>query len=87
QAQLLSGRILLAQERYLDAGMALNAAYKLNPDNAEANFELGKYYHYFGNRQSEEKRLEDAMPFYNRALELEPELFDSFPEILARINK
>ncbi|MDW3652168.1 MAG: tetratricopeptide repeat protein [Bacteroidia bacterium] len=87
QAQLLSGRIMLAQERYLDAGMALNAAYKLNPDNAEANFELGKYYHYFGSRQTEDKRLEDAMPFYNRALELDPELFNSFPEILAKINK
>ncbi|MEM8887328.1 MAG: tetratricopeptide repeat protein [Bacteroidota bacterium] len=87
QAQLLSGRIMLAQERYLDAGMALNAAYKLNPDDAEANFELGKYYHYFGTRQSEEKRLEDAMPFYNRALELAPELFEAFPEILAKINK
>ena len=87
QAQLLSGRIMLAQERYLDAGMALNAAYKLNPDDAEANFELGKYYHYFGTRQSEEKRLEDAMPFYNRALELAPELFEAFPEILAKMNK
>ena len=60
---------------------------KLNPDDAEANFELGKYYHYFGTRQSEEKRLEDAMPFYNRALELAPELFESFPEILAKMNK
>ena len=87
QAQLLSGRIMLAQERYLDAGMALNAAYKLNPDDPETNFELGKYYHYFGTRNSEEKRLEDALPFYNRALELAPELFDPFPEILAKINK
>ena len=33
------------------------------------------------------KRLEDAMPFYNRALELAPELFEAFPEILAKMNK
>lgn len=85
-AQLLNGKILLAMERFLDAGMALNTAYKIDPNHPEANFELGRYYHEFGVRQSEDKRFEDASPYYYKALELAPELFESFPDLVKRLK-
>jgi len=85
-AQLLNGKILLALERFLDAGMALNSAYKINPDHPEANFELGKFYHEFGDRQSEDKRFEDALPYYFKALELAPELFEAYPDLVKRLR-
>lgn len=85
-ALLLNGKILLALERFLDAGMALNTAYKINPNHPEANFELGRYYHEYGVRQSEDKRFEDALPYYYKAYELAPELFENFPELLKRLR-
>lgn len=85
-ALLLNGKILLALERFLDAGMALNTAYKIDPNHAEANFELGRYYHEYGVRQSEAKRFEDALPYYYKAYELAPELFEDFPDLLKRLR-
>lgn len=87
QAVLLHGKILLALEKFLDAGMTLNTAYKLKPDHPEANFELGRYYHLFGARQSEEKRFEDALPYYHKAMELAPELFEEYPDLLDKLKE
>ncbi|MEM6806209.1 MAG: tetratricopeptide repeat protein, partial [Bacteroidota bacterium] len=87
QAVLLHGKILLALEKFLDAGMTLNTAYKLEPNHPEANFELGRYYHLFGARQSEQKRFEDALPYYHKAMELAPELFEEYPDLIDKLKE
>lgn len=72
------GAQLILQGRYIEAEKELESAIKVNPMNATAHSNMGAIFH-------RQERFEDAIPWLEKALELNPHL-EGVPEALTQVR-